>query len=59
MCEADKVIPLESQRGMVDMIEKESGNKVDVHLINSGHCPNVSMPGRVAEVIMKAVGATA
>ncbi|MCJ1247642.1 hypothetical protein MMC30_004857 [Trapelia coarctata] len=59
MCEADKVIPLEFQKSMVEMIEKESGKKVDVHVLNSGHCPNISMPGRVAEEIMKAVGETA
>lgn len=38
------------------MVEKENGRKVDVHMCNSGHCPNVSMPGRVVEVIMKAAG---
>ena len=55
MCEGDKVFALEFQKGMVDMIERESGKKVDVHVLNSGHCPNISMPGRVAEAIMKAV----
>lgn len=55
-CEADKVIPLEFQKGMMEMVEKESGRKVDVHVCNSGHCPNVSMPGRVVEVIRMALG---
>ena len=40
LCEMDLCIPPKVQRAGIDMIEKESGRKVDVSSINADHCPN-------------------
>ncbi len=56
LCEADKIIPLEFQEQMVEMVSKESGRHVDVHALNCGHCPNVSVPDKVVEVLRRAAG---
>lgn len=56
MCEKDLVITPEQQRGFVRVAEEESGRKVDVVSLESGHCPNWSMPGELAEVIVGEVG---
>lgn len=42
ICERDVIIPPERQRGMIEMIERVSGNKVDVSTIQSGHCVNIT-----------------
>ncbi|MCJ1435194.1 hypothetical protein MMC27_004566 [Xylographa pallens] len=47
LCEDDLTIPAETQKEAIEMIEKESGEKVDVTRIKSGHCPNVSKPQEV------------
>jgi hypothetical protein len=39
LCEKDKIIAPEHQRAMVGMIEQTSGRKVEVHPIESDHCP--------------------
>jgi len=39
-CEEDLCIPVEIQQAEIDMIEKESGRKVDVTRIAADHCPN-------------------
>ena len=53
--EDDLILPPDFQRVCIEMIEKESGNKVDVHNIKTGHCPNSSAPELVAAAIMAAV----
>ena len=53
LCTADVVVPPELQQSMVDMMVNEAGVKVDVHTIASDHCPNVSMPKTVGQVILK------
>ncbi|KAI0534350.1 Alpha/beta hydrolase fold-1 [Xylaria digitata] len=47
LCEDDLVVPAEVQRREIDMIETETGSKVDVTSIKAGHCPNVSVPEKV------------
>lgn len=42
LCENDLVIPSKIQKEEIDMIERKSGNKVDVTTVDSGHCPTVS-----------------
>ncbi|KAG0651321.1 hypothetical protein D0Z07_1839, partial [Hyphodiscus hymeniophilus] len=56
LCEGDLVIPAEVQRSMVEMVEKESGRKVDVHSVPAGHVPNVTMPEAVVKTIRSAAG---
>ncbi|KAI0966916.1 Alpha/beta hydrolase fold-1 [Xylaria arbuscula] len=48
-CEDDLVVPAEVQRREIEMIETETGSKVDVTSIKSGHCPNVSAPEKVVD----------
>ncbi|EXJ68272.1 uncharacterized protein A1O5_08887 [Cladophialophora psammophila CBS 110553] len=55
ICEKDVILPPEFQHSVIDGIERESGKKVDVHTLNTGHCPNASAPEDLASVIIKAV----
>ncbi|KAF2475686.1 alpha/beta-hydrolase [Lindgomyces ingoldianus] len=54
-CEGDKCVPPAVQQAMIDMVEKESCNKVDVTRINADHVPNQSAPARVVDWIIKCV----
>jgi pimeloyl-ACP methyl ester carboxylesterase len=56
LCEGDKVIPVEAQRNMLEMVRKESETKVDLHTCGAGHCPNVTRPDYVVRVIRIASG---
>ncbi|KAI0421083.1 Alpha/beta hydrolase fold-1 [Xylaria grammica] len=47
LCEDDLVIPKDVQEAEIAMIERESGNKVHVTSIKSGHIPILSMPQEV------------
>lgn len=42
LCEKDNSIPHESQTDMIELVERESGNKVDVTRIQAGHAPNLT-----------------
>ncbi|EXJ87549.1 hypothetical protein A1O3_04509 [Capronia epimyces CBS 606.96] len=42
LCEDDLCIPPNIQKAEIDMIEKESGNKVRVTRIPADHCPNIT-----------------
>ncbi len=53
LCEKDLVIPPAIQRAGIDMIEKESGRKVDVTSIPRDHCPLAGHPDEVADWIVK------
>ncbi|KAK5553546.1 hypothetical protein LTR46_008521 [Exophiala xenobiotica] len=57
-CEYDLILPPDFQRQCIEMIEKESGNKVDIHSIKTGHVPNASAPEDTAMAIMDAVKAS-
>lgn len=41
-CEEDLCIPPKLQRAGIEMMEKESGQKVNVTSIKADHCPNVT-----------------
>ena len=56
LCEGDKVIPVEAQRNMLEMVCKESKTKVDLHTCGAGHCPNITRPEYVVRVIRIASG---
>jgi len=56
LCEDDLVVPAKNQREEIALIEKESGNMVDVTSIKAGHCPNVSMPETVINWIALLAG---
>jgi len=47
---------LDFQKQMVEMVTKETGKDVDVHVLSCGHCPNASVPGKVVEALRKAAG---
>lgn len=55
-CTADLCVVPELQQRMIDMMTNEVGIKVDVHELPSGHCPNVSRPKTVGQVIRKIAG---
>ncbi|KAI0451630.1 Alpha/beta hydrolase fold-1 [Xylaria acuta] len=52
LCEGDQVISPEIQRREIEMIETETGSKVDVTSIKAGHCPNISVPEKVVDWIL-------
>ena len=51
LCENDFLIPPDTQREYIHRIETESGKAVDVHTLNTGHCPNVTAPDELAKVV--------
>jgi hypothetical protein len=54
MCTEDRTVPVSYQQGFIDGIEKDTGRKVVVDRIKTGHCPNASAPEKVVEWIKKA-----
>lgn len=52
-CETDSCILPRIQREGIDMIERESGNKVDVTSINAGHLPSATAPQEVIDWILR------
>ncbi|KIW62374.1 hypothetical protein PV04_10554 [Phialophora macrospora] len=57
LCERDFIIPPDLQRGYIERIGRESGRDVDLHLLDTGHCPNITAPEALAEVLVKIVAA--
>lgn len=55
VCEKDKTLPPEYQRGCIELLEKESGKPVPTIFLDSGHCPNASMPEELAKAVEKAI----
>ncbi|KIX01401.1 uncharacterized protein Z518_09127 [Rhinocladiella mackenziei CBS 650.93] len=51
-CENDFIIPPDKQREYIERIKRESGKDVDVHTLSTGHGPNVTAPGVLANVIV-------
>ncbi|KAI0901463.1 alpha/beta-hydrolase [Annulohypoxylon nitens] len=51
-CEKDQCILPQIQKAEIEMIEQESGNKVDVTSVNAGHCPSVTMEKETVEWII-------
>ncbi|KIW22402.1 uncharacterized protein PV07_12290 [Cladophialophora immunda] len=58
VCENDMIIPPDLQRGYIEMIRRESGSAVDVHTLNTGHCPNTTAPDQLAKVIVQIAAAS-
>lgn len=52
VCEKDLIVQVSVQRGFVKTIEEVSGRAVSVVSLESGHCPNWSMPERLGDVII-------
>ncbi|MCJ1476325.1 hypothetical protein MMC13_004991 [Lambiella insularis] len=55
-CEDDLCVLPQFQRRAIELIEKESGEKVKVTSIKAGHCPNVSKPQEVIDWILDVAG---
>ncbi|KAK5635334.1 hypothetical protein RRF57_011046 [Xylaria bambusicola] len=49
VCEDDLVIPVDWQRKEIEMLEAETGSKVDVTSIKAGHCPTIMHPDKVVD----------
>ena len=58
-CENDAILPGTFQRGVIESLERESGKKVDVQILKTGHCPNVSAPQELADAVARAIATTA
>ncbi len=54
-CDNDVILPPEFQRSVIEGLEREIGKKVDVHHLNTGHCPNASAPRELATIVVKAI----
>jgi pimeloyl-ACP methyl ester carboxylesterase len=52
VCEKDLVIPPTVQRSEIAMIERETGKKVDVTSIETGHIPTASQPQLVIDWVL-------
>lgn len=52
----DHVNSPEVQRGFIDLVEKESGTRVDVHEYEVGHCPQLSRPLLEVECVRRVAG---
>jgi hypothetical protein len=52
LCKKDLVVSPELQSGFIKVIEEASEKKVDVVELDCGHCPNWSMPEKLAEAII-------
>ncbi|OTA60424.1 alpha/beta-hydrolase [Hypoxylon sp. EC38] len=51
-CEEDRCVTPQIQKDAIDIIEKESGRKVDVTSIKTGHCPSITAPEKVVDWIV-------
>ncbi|KAI0423735.1 Alpha/beta hydrolase fold-1 [Xylaria sp. FL1042] len=49
LCEDDLVVSPDTQRKEIEMIETETGSKVDVTSIKAGHCPTISVLDNVVD----------
>ncbi|KAH8756650.1 Alpha/beta hydrolase fold-1 [Diaporthe sp. PMI_573] len=52
----DRVNSPEVQRGFINLVEKESGTRVDVHECEVGHCPQLSRPLLEVECVRRVAG---
>lgn len=53
LCEEDLVGPPELQRSWIEMVEHESGRKVHVTAVQTGHMPNVTAKEETVNWILK------
>ncbi|KAI1413717.1 alpha/beta-hydrolase [Hypoxylon sp. FL1857] len=52
-CEEDRCVTPQVQRDGIEIIEKESGRKVDVTSVKAGHCPTITVPEKVIGWIVR------
>lgn len=52
----DRVNSPEVQQGFIDLVEKESGSRVDVYEYDVGHCPQLSQPQWEVECVRRVAG---
>lgn len=55
-CTEDQCVLPELQQRMIDMLVNEAGVNVDVHKVQSDHCPNISRPKTVGLLVRKLAG---
>lgn len=58
VCEKDLIITPDVQRRFIRNIEEGKGEsgKVDVVSLQAGHCPNLSVPGELVDVVVECAG---
>jgi hypothetical protein len=52
-CENDFIVATAKQQIFIDRMGEESGKKVDVHPLNTGHSPNVTAPDDLVKIIVQ------
>jgi hypothetical protein len=55
LTELDFIISPDVQRGYIETIERETGRKVDLHIMATGHSPTATKPEEVAAILLKIV----
>ena len=58
LCEEDLCIPRRIQETEIEMIEKDSGNKVHVTRIKADHCPNLTATPQTVDWIVDVASRT-
>ena len=56
LCKGDRLIHPDVQRSFIDHVSRESGREAKVYACDSGHCPNISRPDYVVDVVRHAAG---
>ena len=56
LTEKDEVLVPEFQQRMIAFLEEETAEKINVVLIDTGHCPNASAPEKVAASVREILG---
>lgn len=55
LCEKDLVLPPRLQRSWIELLRKIGRHDVHVLRLDSGHCPNASMPEKVSELVQETI----
>ena len=54
-CTEDKAITLSMQDEMIAMVDAQIGNQTQVHTLYASHSPFLSMPDKLAEILIKTI----
>jgi hypothetical protein len=50
-CEKDLIVSPEKQRAFIKVLEEAQGKEIHVVSLDTGHCPNWTMPEKLGDVI--------
>jgi hypothetical protein len=55
-CTEDLVILPDVQQRCIERMSKDAGIDVEVHELATGHCPNISAPKTIGQIVRKVAG---